>query len=103
MRAGRTVELAVPLGLFGDVRVEGEAADDQQVEADALDRFLGGFLDLVGADGAVLGADGDGHAARLAARVGVLAGRVKPDAGVRVEAVELQALVSCGCSARRPS
>ena len=28
------------------MRVEGEAADDQQVEADALDRFLGGLLDL---------------------------------------------------------
>ena len=35
MRAGRTVSLPYALGLLGDVRVEGEAADDQQVEADA--------------------------------------------------------------------
>ena len=64
-------QLAVALGLLGDVRVEGEAADDQQVEADALDRFLGGFLHLLRADGAVLRADGDGNAAGLAVGVGV--------------------------------
>ena len=44
---GEDGELAVALGFLGDVGVEGEAADDQDVEADALDGFLGGFLDLL--------------------------------------------------------
>ena len=65
MRVASTVRLAVALRLLGDVRVEGEAADDEQVEADALDRLLGRVLDLLGADGAVLGADGDGDARRV--------------------------------------
>src|SRR5690606_40134197 len=40
--------------------VEGEATDDEQVEAHSLQGFFGGFLDLLRADGAKLGADGDG-------------------------------------------
>ena len=64
-------QLAVAFRFFGDVRVEGEAADDEHVEADALDGFLGGFLHLLRADGAVLRADGDGDAPGLGLRVGV--------------------------------
>ena len=72
---GQHGQLAVALRLLGDVRVEGEAADDQQVEADALHGLLGGLLDLLRADGAVLGADGDGDACVLPVGVGVLARR----------------------------
>ena len=67
---GQDGQLAVALGFLGDVRVEGEAADDQDVEADALDGFLGGFLHLLRADRAVLGTDRDGHADRLAVGAG---------------------------------
>ena len=62
MRGGQDGELAVALGFFAHAGVEGEAADDQHVEADALDRFLGGLLDQLRADRAVLGADADGGA-----------------------------------------
>ena len=79
-----------------DVRVEGEAADDEQVEAHALDRFLGGLLHLLRADGAVLRADGDGHAPRLAVGVGVFPVGVEPGPGVGLQAVELEALVLDG-------
>ena len=65
---GQDGQLAVALGLFGDVRVEGEAADDEQVEAHALDGFLGGFLDLFRADGAVFRADADAPRALAACR-----------------------------------
>ena len=77
------------------MRVEGKAADDQQVEADALHGLLGGLLDLLRPDRAVLRADGDGHAlALLPSFVGVLAGGVQPGAGVGLQPVELQALAS---------
>ena len=47
---GEDGEAAVAFGFFADVRVEGEATDDQQVEADAAHGFFGGFLHLFGAD-----------------------------------------------------
>ena len=83
-------QLAVALCLFGDVRVEGESADDEHVEADALHRFLGGFLHLLRADGAVLRADGDGHSPGFAVGVGVFASGVEPCSGIGVEPVEAQ-------------
>ena len=85
---GQHGQLAVALRLLGDVRVEGEAADDQHVEAHALDGLLGGFLHLLRADGAVLRADGDGNAPGLAVAVGVFARGVQPCSGVGVEPVE---------------
>ena len=101
---GQHGQLAVAFGLFGDVRVEGEAADQQQVEADALHRLLGRLLDLLRADRAVLRADGDGHAAcvlpslhRCTRPCGV-----NPLAGERIQAIELQPLALDACSARPP-
>ena len=47
---GKDSEAAVAFGFFADVRVEGESADDEDVEAYAADGFFGGFFDLFGAD-----------------------------------------------------
>ena len=44
------------------MRVKGEAADHEHVEAHALNGFFGCLLHLLRADSAVLGADGDGDA-----------------------------------------
>ena len=41
------------------MRVEGEATNNQHVKAHALHRFLGCFLHLLRADGAMLGTDGN--------------------------------------------
>ena len=54
---GQDGQLAVALGFLRDVRVEGEAADDQEVEADTQHGFLGSFLHLLRADCAVLRTD----------------------------------------------
>ena len=85
-------EPAVALRFLGHVRVEREAEDNEDVEADAMDGLFGGFLHLLRADRAVLGADGDSDAMRLAVLVGVLAGGLNPLAGVRLEAREHEAL-----------
>ncbi|MGH8514683.1 MAG: cation:proton antiporter, partial [Gammaproteobacteria bacterium] len=69
---------------------------DEQVEAHALHRFLGGFLHLLRADGAVLGADGNGHAPGLAFGVGVFAGSVQPRPGVGLDPVEGEPLALAG-------
>jgi len=86
-------EFAVSLGFLRDVRIEGEAADDQDIEADAGDGFLGGFLDLLGRDGPVLGADRHSNPAGIAIAVGVVARGVNPSPGMRLQAVELEPLV----------
>ena len=80
-------------GLFVDVGAEGEGADDEHGEALALARLLGGLLDPLGVDGAVLGADGDGGAEGLAGGVGVLADGLDVGAGVGLDALEDEALV----------
>ena len=67
--------------------VEGEAADDEEVEADAAHGFFGGFADEFGADGAVFGADADGDAAG-AVVLGVGAFGMEVFAGVGFEASE---------------
>ena len=46
MRVTSTARLAVALGLLGHVRVEGKAADDEEVETEALDGFLGRLADV---------------------------------------------------------
>jgi hypothetical protein len=80
--------MAVAFHFLGDVRVEGETADDHRVEAYALHGFLSGFLYLARADRAVLGTDAHGDTADLAIGIGVFASRVQPRSGVRVEAGE---------------
>ena len=67
--------------------VEGEAADDEEVEADAAHGFFGGFADEFGADGAVFGADTDGDEAG-AVVLGVGAFGMEVFAGVGFEAGE---------------
>ena len=90
---GQHRQLAVALRLFGDVRVEGEAADDQQVEADALHRLLGGLLDLLRADRAVLGADARRPRARVLPSPSVYSpAALNPAPGVGLQAVELEPL-----------
>jgi hypothetical protein len=54
---GEHCELAVPLRFLRYVRVEREAADNEDVEADALDGFLGGFLHLLRTHGSVFRTD----------------------------------------------
>jgi len=41
-------QLSVAAGFFGDMRVEGKATDEEQVEAESLDRFFGSFADQIG-------------------------------------------------------
>ena len=93
MRVMRMVRLGQSLGLFVHVGTEGEGADDEHREALALARLLGGLLDPVGVDGAVLGTDGDGGAQGLAGGVGVLADGLDVGAGVGLDALEDEALV----------
>lgn len=50
------VQLAKAPGHFAGVGVEGDAADYEEAEADALPGLLGRLLDVLRADGAVLGA-----------------------------------------------
>ena len=52
-------QLAVAFGLLRHAGVEGEAADQQHVEAHAADRLLGRLLDELRPDGAVFRADAD--------------------------------------------
>jgi hypothetical protein len=54
---GQDGEHPIAFDPFRDVRVEGEAAHHQQIEADPLHRLLGRFLDLRWAYRAVLRAD----------------------------------------------
>ena len=95
---GKDGELAAAFHFFRDVRVEREAADDEQIEAEPQHRFLGRVFDQVAADGAVLGADADGDALRAGAQarpyLGVLAGRVEPGARVGFQPIELETLVA---------
>ena len=80
-------------GLLPRQRVEGEAADDEQVGE--LDGLLGGVADELRADGAELGADRDRDGPGLPA-LDVLPDSLDEDARVRVEAAELEALVALG-------
>jgi hypothetical protein len=89
-------EVPVAPGFLGDVGVEGKATNDEQVKAEALHSLLGGFLDLIGADGAVLGADGDRHPTRSAVGFCVFSGSLDPGASVGFETIELEALVLDG-------
>jgi hypothetical protein len=75
------------------VGIEGEAADKQHVEADALDGLLGRVLDEVRADRAVLGSDRHRDALRLSVLAGVLPLGVDEPAGVGIEAVKLKPLL----------
>ena len=86
-------QLAVVFQVQIDVRIEGEADDVEQVEADAAQGFLGRFLQQFGADRAVFGADADGDSFGVAVGVGELARGVQPFAGERFERVELQAFL----------
>ena len=105
MRAVSTVEFAIAFGFFRNVRVERKAAHDEQVKAHALHGLFGRFFDLLRPNRAMLGADGDGHALRdphpdppSALRTwegscfGVLAGRVQPGSGKRLQPVEFEPL-----------
>ncbi len=89
---GQDGQFAVAFGLFAHVRVEGESADDEQVEVHAAQGFFGGLLHLFGADCSEFGTDRDGGATRGSVLFGVFADGVDPDARVGFEAVEFQAL-----------
>src|SRR5438034_736869 len=80
-------------GFLAHGRIEGEATDDEHVEADPLDRFLGRLLDEQRAHGPMLRSDADGRPLRRAVRLGVGAGAVNPLAGIDVERIELQPLL----------
>jgi hypothetical protein len=101
---GQDRQVAVAFGFFRDVRVEGESADDQQIESDALDGFFGGFLDQLRANRAVFRADADGGpfgdafpltlpSPRSRGTLGVGAFAVDPLARVGLERIEAQPLV----------
>lgn len=85
-------ELAIPIGFFGDVRVERESAYDEHVKANALHRLLGRVLHQSRANGAVLGADGDGNATHVAVRSRERPLRLAPRACPRLKRIELQSL-----------
>ena len=94
VHAGREdSQLAVSPRFLGHVRIKGETADCQQVKASSFYRFLGGILDKLRADGAVLGTNADSRAADLAVfRVRSLGMQV--NARKRIEPIERQALAS---------
>src|SRR5690606_10391544 len=81
---------------FTHTGVEGEPADDEDVEADASHRLFGCLLDVGGTDGSVFGAYGDGHPLGLAFLVRELTGCLEPGAGERLEGVEGEALTLLG-------
>jgi hypothetical protein len=63
---GEDGQVAIAAGFLRHVGVEGKAADDEQVKADAADRLFGGLFDQLRADGTVLRADGHAHPPRRA-------------------------------------
>jgi len=97
-------QLAVALGLVADGRIEGEAADDQHVEPDALHRFLGRLFDEQRPDRAMLRTDADGRTlddpplspllkGGCRGVLGVMPLAVNPLARVGLERFELEPLV----------
>ena len=90
---GHDGEFAVAFDFLRNVRVKGEAADDEQVKPHALHGFFGRFFHQVRADRAVFRADAHGGAARLAVLVRVIAGGMQPGAGEWFEPVKFQPLL----------
>jgi len=89
-------KLAVAFGLFGDVRVKGKAQHHQQVVAQALHGFDGGFFDQVGANGAMLGANADGRPPGCAAGIQIFAHGVNPGSGKGLQVGEFEPLAFFG-------